>query len=751
MLNLSVLVAAIFLSSYSEGKNLPLNNLRFTNRAQCAIDSHSPTASVFLIIDGFNAGRLGHGLALQTGGRPDEMAERAMLEFRLSTTRLVELIAGKLIRGELPLLPLDPDARQFPNYFRVVQNCKGKSYCAELSSYLTSIWQLAGAGVKPGDPRWSRIDGFTNNSFLNRSVVQSVSCFYLKRFSPLQGHLHYTEVSTVMLEELARAVMESDKLLARCDDSSPELPNRFAALQFDISVSEDNASIWETRGFRFWNSLKVYLSWAWRFTNSDGWGPSNEWREVFRSLALEESIMFFPNGCKTMSRPECNAEELALASLRDLAKPEPGTEHRKSVPSEPEDLLLERGARGVNNDFTGTRGEETAAKWVERFRRQYVMNRGLSKTRLQNAVQYLNVVMDMVSPEVLVSGIQQFLPLASREAAPANELYYLCTEVRLAGDKRLDFLKSDVDNVAQLDSMIKSTSFSRRPLGELFDYFDRVAALTLNVCDQLERTNLWQRGGYTPDKTGFMSWAKEVLQIPQVDENGKLVTHNPFRLGPSYLVWDQSAQDEAGNTICVTPVDCIRNIVKSAVDLYAVSLYAEAFLPTSSTSLDSNIFNPYAELTACKVYDPWFQKNRIQKRLVADLLNTALFGWNFLPIYVEADFRPPRVTSLQRLTKNGTIKFHPSLDRSRMEATIIADFGPLAAAPCAVAIAPTSARAFTAYAFKGISVNYCDSRQSGQAIGESVNDIRYTPAKSRSYCGGCSLNFEAVAGTMAST
>jgi hypothetical protein len=88
-----------------------------------------------------------------------------------------------------------------------------------------------------------------------------IGCYYLKRFSYLQGHLYRTEADQKSLESVAMASFKQTQNVAECLDASSSLNSRYAAVQLDLlNLSKD----FKTQGFDFWNSVKIYYSWAWR-------------------------------------------------------------------------------------------------------------------------------------------------------------------------------------------------------------------------------------------------------------------------------------------------------------------------------------------------------------------------------------------------------------------------------------------------------------------------------------------------------
>lgn len=144
-----------------------LNELRITNRAQCAVDSEAPTDTAFLIIDGYNAGKLGNSLAKNLGLDTAETSQETMKEFRLSLTHMSLVIFNKLMNGRLPLLPSNINEKTaLKNYSEQVKLCKDKIYCSDLSSYIAKLWALSeDSDVVPGAPEWKAVDNFSKNNF----------------------------------------------------------------------------------------------------------------------------------------------------------------------------------------------------------------------------------------------------------------------------------------------------------------------------------------------------------------------------------------------------------------------------------------------------------------------------------------------------------------------------------------------------------------------------------------------------------
>ncbi|UYL07322.1 hypothetical protein B9G69_009715 [Bdellovibrio sp. SKB1291214] len=721
----------------TSGTTLQLNNLRIANRAQCAVDSEMPTDTAFIVVDGYNAGKLSYSLAKNIGADGAQMSSQGMQDFRIAVSVLTKNIANKLFTGALPMLPLNLKTSKLHQYNALAAKCDKKTYCPELNTYLAKIWDNSeGAGIP-----WTKIDNFTGSQFLKSKKADRVGCFYVKKFSGLQGNLHTTELDVASLQDMAQSYLNHDKNITACEDRDVSLDSRNSMIQLNLKL--DGVGDFNAYGFDFWNSVKIYLSFAWRYSNIPS-QVSPHMGELFKSVALEESIMLVPNGCKSIEKPACDSETLSLNSLRELAKPgQNPADSFKENPDGPEKGTVNNGARSVNDDFLGTRGYQEASDWVENFRKNYVENRGSMKNRLQSSIQFLNVLSGAMTAEELNEFVKPMAFAGHYSNTHRDELYYMCTEARLAGDRRLDFMRSGIDRIKQLSVMQKAFEGSPKSLDQMEEYFDRSAAGLVSFCDTLEKQKIWNVDGYVVNREGFNRWAKEILNIPR-NKEATGVEFQPMTFGAPLLVWDKSKPTTPSNIICLTGMDCARKLTKAMVDLYAVSKYADAFLPVSSTVSSPDIFNPYADLKACKIYDPWFQTRRANKRLFADLTSTVLFGWNALPMYIDVDFTAPKVTSLNEMIENGTVKFDPAIQKSKMQYAMLADFGPLVGAPCAVSIAPNSAKAFNFYAFNGITLNYCKARSDGTAIGGNNGSVENKTPDARSYCGGCSLNFVGV-------
>ncbi|MES2768050.1 MAG: hypothetical protein V4596_02805 [Bdellovibrionota bacterium] len=732
-----LVVAITLLSSSAWAMDLKLNDLEISNRAQCALDSAKATKSTFLIMDGYNAGRLSHGLAKSMGKDANTLSSQGMKEFRLSVASLQNSIIQKLSSGELPLLPSNLSLSTL-KYAQIANHCNSEVYCPELSAYLKSLWTASqDKNSKSRTQSFAKIDSFNETQFLKPGEIQN-QCYILKKFSPLQSHLYGTDIGRAGLNNLAKALADNDVYVTNCSDTSDAIDSRSVAFQIEVLTESKR---WDTVGFDFWNSVKIYLSWAWR-NASEVKKTAPKFNLPFRNIDLEESLLFVSNGCKSLTAPQCDSENLSLNSLRELAKVKVQTEEfDKVLTSGPEAELLRKGARSVNNDFMALADYDKASDWVKNFSGNFQERQVLFKNRLLNAHQFYSILSSKFTAQDLVTSLRETKQFDGGTSALKNELYYLCSEWNLSSNEQFDFIRSDILRVTEIDNMLKQSSSVGRSIPEQVAYYKTVADQVGIFCGELEETGYFDFDEETlPNQKGYRPWAKEMLTPIQVtSEEGRAVIQ--YGEGATFL-------GTGDVVLCKTSPDCVRNVLKYAIDLLNVSKFSEGFL-SSGHIQSSEMLNPYNELNACKVYDPWFAKKRTRKRLVADLVNTVAVGASGLPIYLDVDFTPNKVTSFKSMIENGEVRFDPNIEKGRMATSILADLGPLAGAPCAVQISPNSDKAFNFYTFGGITINACTIKSKRGLDYNTPKDAVKNAPTDRTFCTGCTLNFVGMTSTAA--
>ncbi|MBK7961846.1 MAG: hypothetical protein IPK04_12010 [Bdellovibrionales bacterium] len=723
-----------------------MNPLRFTNRAQCAADSERPATSIFLILDSYNARKMIHNYAIATGQpKPESLTESAGREYRLAVTHNTLTVMQRLLQGRLPLLPtnLAGNDLQARRYRKIQSDCSSKLSCPLLHEYLGQLWQASEIKDLPARlSRLSQIDNFQASDFFPLGSKplkpRSLACYLVKNFSPLQSHLAKTQASSQDVEEIAKAWMNKNQHITDCYDQSPEISNSSAILQIEISPTIPN---WEKVGFDFWNSTKIISTWAWRKAEiTEKMSPS--YYRLFKDVALEESMMFIPNGCMSITPQKCDQTTLTENSIREFAKIAPThKDHSLYSPLGPEQILLKQKPADVNDDILNLATEKSAEGWVQRFRKQFSAARGLSRNRIQHSLQVLHRLSTSVPSQLIKEGFEKLLQLSREKNKSAQySLYYACQELRLSMDSRFNFYSESIKSTFESTGLSQLMHDKSRDPSTLFVYLRSVADTTLPIWDLAATERLTEPPSPSDSKEGFRPWAQEVLfseKSAQRPDSGLI--DSVLRTKPLAL-WNTALGVVANNTLCYDEADCLRAAVEAAISVNSAMKYASAFHNSKSINSGS-LLNPYAELSACKIYDPWLKTKKAYEELFVGLVNTALFGWNNTPIYIDLHRTLPQVTSFKKLIEDGQIRFSPQVQASEVRATLFADLGPLVGVPCSLAITdqPKTPQ-INPYFFAGISLNYCDSMSEVVTRASNAQDIQSDPQKNKGFCVGCTLS-----------
>ena len=731
----------------SGGAALPL---RITNRAQCAADALTPSRSALALIDGYDAGKLGHSLALATGGDPARGSVEAMRAFRLTATELVLRIMADLVQWRLPLLPVDPKLGP-PGYREKIKLCQNGTYCTALDDLLASYWAFGHR--ENGGLTWLSVDQFnTDRGFFDRSGSEKIGCSYLKRFPALQAQLTQGQATKASLEALARETLDSSGTAESCFSETATLDSRYAVMQIDLLAFPDE-SAWSKRGFDFWNSVKIYFSWAWRNLPQLG-RYAGAYDFAFRSIPVEETLLLLPSGCQSIEHPSCSGAYLSSESLRSFAQAAETADINRFVPKGPDRTLLTDGIPESKPDPLNFHDYASPSDWLKGFRERFTRTRGIAKQRFLSAITFLSVLRTKLPAPQLLTSLEAYLKEGAQEAehsghhdAWMNQLNYLCTEFNYAHNRRFSFLRQDLEMLARLKFMDGLASpLSGDEIKALYEYYVTVADGVGRVCSKLEASKFWTdpANPFDAKTEGHYSWFKEALGMKDLSPPPL----EPYYPGEPLLAYKTYDTDwDPSHVICFSGVDCARRTLKAVVDLYGVGQYAQAVLPLAETISSPTLFNPYAERVACQTYDPWFKSRASFKTLLVDLGNVLAFGWNPLPIYVSTEVRPGEVTSFKRLVENGQVRFDPKLTPSKTDYGLGVDFGFLIGAPCIVTISQSSTIPIppSFYVLQGISASTCIS---GQKVRMTVESAQATPKSSvdrGSSCMSCAINLAAVA------
>lgn len=763
-------------SAEFETPRFDLQELKFSNRAKCALESKKPARSAFLLISNVDAAKAVYRLAKFRGEDVEEVTKRGIERFRFSVLSMVNVIHERLTTRQLPLLPADATREKghIPGTYKNAMNsCREGRYCQALDDYIDQIWSIASSNRSASGKyvEYFKVDNFhSKDNYLTEKDYKNeadreLTCAYLKKFSPMQAHLYGTKPNKMALESIADAVNNIDQNFASCQDFDAQENLQVAAYELNLPELKDKRLFrkepWVKKGFDYWHSMKVYLSYA--FRNAPEMAQmAYPYAPLFRGVTLEESVMLVPNGCRSLSPAKCDGDRLALNSIREFAKEDFKKEALKldilsEVPDGPDDDLVNDMIPSVNVDELDLAAHISADKWLENFSGNLSRSRALMKSRLIKAVNTFTFLVNSTSVEKLLKKLDsQFKGnlfsgrKTTLSAEEKSELYQLCSEFSFAQHEKWSFIRKNLEVLSgstimeDLAGTITSLNTSQS-----FNYFMKLGDAVNKACYDLKQHEIWD-DDFELDKTGFLPWYTAKVYDNQVeskyDEKIKktLESQKPLLAFPQY---QESLKPE--DIICATASDCARRTIEATLALYSATQYAQTFWSLEQKIKSPDLFNPYAERTACKVYDPWFKTRSTIFSFLWDMGQTAASA--FVPgmIYTKAQLQPRMVTSFNELMRDGKIEYDTRYQKEKIMTAITADFGPLTGVPCAVSINRNPNNPLEVMRFTGISVGACNSNTDYNLNVYSASDIDANRMSGNSECLSCQINFESVSGVLA--
>lgn len=702
----------------SSSKLLDINNLKFTNRAECARESQRPSKSFFLLIDSLNVGKVLYRLSDRIG-KDEAFTVQGVHRFRYTVFTLSKIIASRLLEGKLPLL-----TTEIVGLTEAQQTCS-EGDCRDLNKLIANSWNKS----------------HVSKTGLISQLEAYPSCHAVRKFSPLEAHLNGTKPTIDMFEKIGQAVHKKDELLISCDELFQDEDLKTALYQIDLRKIEETE--WLKKGFVFWNSFKLYLSWAFR-NSLETRSLSANYANIFRQIDFEESVLIFPNGCRSIVAPECEKDFLNLSSLRMLAQAQGGPELSKldffdMLPDAPVDELNESNKPAVNSDILHLNDFENASDWANNFRENLVKTRGFYKLKLSKATSLLNIIHTGLS-EVFSQKLLEYITTSESKLSlmDQKEIYLMCSEFKVALSEQTSFLREDLRKLFSDKDLLQSAKIiSPKSLEQLDWILNKVAPEMLSVCDSLSSQGFW-KDIERPSREHFASWYQEgVFNVKNNSFSLKLADN---RFGKPLLTFMKSE----GEPICETPSHCARRLVEVLIDLKAFSTFASGLMDFQDGLKSPSLLNPMAERIACRTYDPWFKTKKTISELLNSIMMTAVWSFVPTPIYVDVSLKEKKIISFQEALRDGKVYYDPKFNKQQIQASLIADFGPLLGTPCAVAISNQHTSTFSYLAFQGISLNTCVGGESNTLNVYGPNDIEADQSKI-SGCFSCTLNLTNIA------
>ena len=682
---------------YTPGK------MDFYNRSACAKKSLEPTRSVFLIIDNVNIAKSVYRLAKIRDLDTVATTNWGIEKFRYSLSSLIQITAAKILKGDLPLIKEE----------KLLKECE-QGNCFGLDHYLETNW------IKSGTIS---------------DAKQYSECKVIKKFSTLNSNLTVSKPDRTLFEEMAKEIQSQGEFTTSCDNFDDLSQPEVALYQFDLKDPKN----FDEFGFDFWHSLKIYLSWA--FRNSPEMKTLAEpFDYLFQSANLEEMVLFFSNGCQSIKPASCSEKDLSLDNLRYLTETTGALDWSKleSVRHVPDSSPLEQFSKPLpllDEDILNLGEHASADEWVKNFRDNFVRTRGYNKIRLSRAVTNLSLITQNVSPGIVNEKVLKDISELNPESK--QQLFYLCSEFSLAGDKDLSFIRKDLWRLKDLkifDQVLKDLTESN--LESFWKHFEELSSNINSLCQNLKQRSIWDED-FQLKKEGFSPWYQELVYEKSFNFTDD-VTISSEKVSKPFL------SIQKGNVICQDGIHCARLVLDSIMSLSAISHNLSALVPSSREVMSNNMANPYSSRMACGAYDPWAKRNTIIFDFFQDLAQTAVFGLLPTPVYVGATLDPKRVVSFDTLIKEGQVYYDPNFNTKRLKLALIADLGPLTGIPCSVSISGSRLNPFQYYMFNGISASTCKERTTTDVVVSSNSDVD-SDKTYRQACATCAINLQTVA------
>jgi hypothetical protein len=727
----------LFISLGSWAKAPIINKeIYFSNRAKCAQESKKPATDILVILSNMEIGR---SLLRLGQTRKDQKAEDfvalGLNKYRYTVLSLLELVHRKISDGSLPILPVDFSQTQ-SEYARISRSCAGSSRCQEMDNFIENAW------IRSSSKK-------TTTTIFSKPPI--LSCAYLKKFTPLEAHLFGTKPTAELLEQVAKSTKKADEFYSDCHDYTKQENQKIST--YELSLNHQNEKNFESIGFDYWNSIKIYFSWAFR-NSREATQLSYPFDMIFSSIAIEDSLFMLPNGCRSITTPKCDPATLSQNSLRlfakhDFRKNANELDFFRAIPEGASQQIISDPFTTINQDILDLGKFDSSDAWADNLRQNFSDTRFTMRKKFVTAMTQLSLISKSVTPNKTEKFLESyFSKLGTGEATQTlkSEYYYLCSENVFFDGTEVSFLKPKLGILKELNLVDDLTdAFDTSRISDLIGYYEGISKVVSAFCSKKPADKVFERE-FQIDQSGFSPWYTDyVFQGKVISTRYQARRDKLSRVTPllSYRIY-QSSKD-IRDVICIDPVDCARTTIQSLVDLYSVIQYADLFLELKNEILSPGVFNPYSERFACGAYDPWFKTKSSLFALGTDVAQAGLAAVTPGVVYGHFDLQPGRVTSFNQLVKEGKIVIDPRYDRAKVISAVALDLGALTNIPCSVSVTRSKNYDPSKFlAFRGLSLRTCRERETNTI---SVNVNEQNGQQQQSYVNGCvqcSLDFEHI-------
>lgn len=691
MKNQLIALIVVFSCSYSFAESSEW--ISISNTPQCAADMSIPTNSVFVTASLRNTGIILNNLAKETKRDPKQFVGDGLKYFKMRLNRMSKEILNNLNNGTFGLVKSPEEA--------AVQ--------------------------------WTNLQ----SDGANAHYFNSLKCYQVNEINSYYSHLFIRGINADTLNELAKQLKNSTKL-NDCDDANINSEiDLYPVYNYEFNVIDNKQ--WANKGFDFWQSYKIYLSWGWKNVTYNETG--SPYQKLVRLIPIEEQVLLISNGCKSIARPECNSDFLSSTELRQLFSTDRKKLELSSSTLEMKDNILENHDQLDGKIQQNIASKSTDNQWLKEFQKSYL---GFSSKNVEN-LYAANKLYSVFARNKTMIQAGEDLTKESLDPANATDMNYMCSEFRLlTQEEPLNIFKLDLKNLEIQASKLDQYLKYGLNVTEMFQLFKNSAAHMQMVCDNYDQKNTKQVqtewSNYRPWYKSFMSRYQVIQQNIQIEKEIQLQQE-------AAATTTASAPKTYLEGMCSNSIDCHRHMMESIVNLNKLVLHSKIFLRTELTS--APLFNERAEKVACGLYDPWETQKLNRKKLIADVASSILFGWTSLPIYLDLNFRPKELVSMKKLIDDGNIKFEMGFDKGQIDKTLSLNLGSFLNVPCSISISQTGQNLNNnsgQFMYKGLSVDACKgtSSQTVDSPNRAVDEFKKSPGGSFQTCGQCSLNFEKV-------
>lgn len=692
---------ALAFSSMSHAQSNREDWLQISNAPQCAADMSQPTQSVFLAVSFRDTALVLKELAPQIQKDPVTFIKNGNRVFKIKLNLLTEKIIRGLDSGLLPFVQKKDDA---------------------------SVQQA-----------WARFNETPSYALRN---LEEIKCYQVNDINSYYSHLFIRGVNQSTLTELAKQYKDGKSRINGCTIENIEANTDFYPV-FNYDLKLKDSKKWQQAGFDFWTSFKIYLSWAWRndlrqdLLSVDP--QAQVYQKIFKSIPIEEQVVLLSNGCKSLTRPECNSDFLSSTELRTLFTLDRKKLDLTSSTLEMRDNIMD------NNDGVDQKAQQQLAlksaenEWVRSFQKSYLGFTQAHKDKLYEA----NKLMSSLTAQVGIRKFNEDLLVSLQDKTQYENLYYMCSEARLLGqEKPLSIFKFDLDFIKQQGSKLNQMLKFGLTVEEMVALYENISPQLTQICGQFDQS--LREGGLVEENwTRYRNWYKNYLSRYKIlkvylEEDEQNAVQLPD-LGPKNYV----------QGLCANAVDCARNVIEGVVNINKVLLHSKTFF--RAEFVQAPLFNERAEKVACNLYDPWEAGRLNHKKLMADIGSSLLFGWTSLPIYLDVNFKPKELVSMSKMIEDGHVRFDTEFDKKQLQKSLSLNFGSFFNVPCSIQLSQTKrfepGQQATPFVFNGLSVSACKAQKHDQISSpqQQIDSFKKTPETDQSVCGQCSISFAQVA------